>query len=212
MIRLLRAFVLAWLTAAPAGAVVLFQLETFDSPHNWDAGNPHPNPPSIIADSGPLGTGDSSLRITAAPGSGPGSRLAAYNRVDWTGDYLGAGVSALTMDLQNQSFLTSSVRVAVNGPGGWFVTEAEELGIFSTWNSVTFTLTAETLFGVEGATDVAATLGNVTELRILHNPDLGFRGGQGQRTLLVDNIQAVPEASTLLLVVLGSGFLVCRKR
>ena len=60
------ATLLASLLVMPAPGVVLFQMETFDSPTGWTAGSPHPSPPSIQSDSDPLGTGDSSLRITAA--------------------------------------------------------------------------------------------------------------------------------------------------
>lgn len=196
----------------PARAVVLFQLETFDSPTGWTVGKPtHPSPPSIQPDSGPLGTGDSSLRITSSPGSGPGSRLVALNQSDWTGDYLGAGISSLTMDLRNQSPNTSVIRVAVNGPGGWFVTEGEELEIFGIWTSVEYELTASSLISA-GGTDANATLAGVTEIRILHNPNPDFRGAGGQRTLLVDNIRAVPEPGSLLMLALGLVFLNCRKR
>lgn len=208
--RLPATLLLTGLALTSAQGVVLFQLETFDGPTGWTAGSPHPSPPSIQPDSGPLGTGDSSLVINAAPGSGAGSRLATYNRTDWTGDYLGAGISALTMDLRNQSPNASQIRVGLNGPGGWFVTEAQPLGVFSTWTSVEFDLTADSLLSAGGG-DARATLAGVTELRILHNADVDFRGGPGQRTLRVDNLFAVPEPEIPLLAGLGAVFL-CRRR
>ncbi|BCX47994.1 hypothetical protein HAHE_19020 [Haloferula helveola] len=193
-----------------AHAVVLFQLETFDSPTNWTSGAQNPSPPVITFNTGPTGTGDSSLQITSSPGSGPGSRLIAYNEVDWAGDYLGAGIHALTMDLRNQSSISSYIRVAVNGPGGWFVTPAQELGRFSTWTSASFDLTPGSLIDV-GGSDAAATLGNVTEIRILHSTTDSFRGETGLRTLRVDNIQAVPEPSVGLLA-LGAALFSFRRR
>ncbi|MGB1131319.1 MAG: hypothetical protein ACPG4K_14800, partial [Haloferula sp.] len=65
MSRFRRALLPLTCLVIPAQGVVLFQLETFDQPTGWGAGNPHPSPPSIQADSGPEGTGDFALRITA---------------------------------------------------------------------------------------------------------------------------------------------------
>jgi len=204
--------ILIGLLALPtAPAVVLMQLETFDAPTAWAAGNPHPNPPSIQPDSGPEGTGDPALSINARSGSGPGSRLAAFNVTDWTGDYLSAGIDALTMDLRNQSLLSSEMRVAVNGPGGWFVTDSETLGTFSTWTSVKFDLSPDSLL-TAGGSNASSTLAAVTELRILHSTVPTFQGGAGQRTVLVDNIQAVPEPESMILAGLAALSLFRRKR
>lgn len=199
------------LTATPAPGVVLFQLESFDSPSAWSAGNPHPTPPVIRANAGPTGGGDSSLEISARPGSGAGSRLAAFERDLWTGDYLGAGVHQLTMDLRNDSLPESIIRLGLNGPGGWFVTEAVTLPRFSPWTPAAFDLQPGALLSA-GGTDATATLGEVTELRILHNPDVSFRGAEGQRLVFVDNIRAVPEPSTTALLLLGLVFLRKRNR
>jgi hypothetical protein len=204
----------AWIGLAcliPAQAVVLFQIETFDGPTEWTSGTQNPSPPTITSNTGPGGSGDSSLRITASPGSGPGSRLIAYNEGDWAGNYLGAGIHTLSMDLRNQSTITASMRVAVNGPGGWWVTEAAQLPRFSTWTPSSFDLRPSSLLNA-GGTDAALTLSNVTEIRILHSSVAGFRGETGQRTILVDNIQTVPEPSTTLLLLAATGCLFRRRK
>lgn len=200
-----------FLFPAVTHGVVLMQLETFDSSTGWGVGNPHPSPPSIQADVGPDGNGDFALRMSASAGQGAGSRLAIINTSDWAGDYLTAGIDTLTMDLRNQSFLSSDMRVAVNGPGGWFVTDSQSLSAFSTWTPVSFDLSPGALVSA-GGSDASSTLSDVGEIRILHSSTPSFRGGTGQRTVLVDNIQAVPEPKTLMLTTFAALALLRRKR
>lgn len=178
----------------------------------WGAGSTFPNAPAVIPDLGPAGAGDFALQIsTNGNPSGEGSRLVGLNSSSlWTGDYTAAGVTAITVDLSSPNNLPLNARFAVNGSGGRFVT-TDVLVPAGTgvWNNYTFSLEAASLLA-SGGTDAAATLANVTELRLLHNPSPTHRGAVFGRTapfpgfLNADNLTAVPEPGASLLLGLGS--------
>ncbi len=193
-------------------AVYLNRLETFDSPTTWTSGAGNPNPPAIVPDSGPLGSDDYALQITSTLSSMEGSRLIAFDQLTWVGNYIAEGVDALEMDLRNFSFSSSSMRVAIHGDGGWWVTPAVVLSAFSPWTSVSYDLSPGALLNT-GGTDVTLTLSTVDEIRILHSTSPTFRGDTGQRSVLVDNIHAIPEPSVAaLFAIFGMIWAVLRSR
>jgi hypothetical protein len=198
-------------SATVRGAVTLGQIETFSGTHDWNSGLPNPNPPALLADSGPLGTGDTALRVTSNGGSGAGGRLLVINESAWTGDYTGEGIVALAMHVRNGGTTPLSMRVALNGPGGWFVTAASPVAAFSGWNQLVFPIGAPSLVS-SGGTDAGLTLSGVTEIRILHNATVNHRGAQLSSSFQVDNIQAIPEASVPAWIALAGGFLLRRHR
>ena len=173
-------------------AITLNQLENFSGIHEWSSGDPNPNPPVVVAGSGPLGTGDSSLRVTSNGGNAAGGRLLVFNETLWTGDYTMAGVLSLTADLRNNGTTTLSMRLAFNGPGGWFVTTVAPVTAFSGWTSQVFDIRPAALVSAGGA-DPVATLAAVSELRILHSAAVDYRGAKLSSSFLVDNVQAIPE-------------------
>jgi hypothetical protein len=200
------------LTASCAfGAVTLLQTDTFDTLGGWTSGSPNPNPPSILADSGPLGGGDSALHVIAN-GGGAGGRLVTFNRSTWIGDFSDAGVTSITMDLRNLGTSPLSVRIAFNGPGGWWITAAESVPAFAGWANHAFDIQASALIASDGGTNAAATLGGVTEMRILHSPLPDHTGFAISSTMLVDNVTAVPEPSALLLLACSPLFLKRKRR
>lgn len=200
------------LAAAHArSAVTLNQIETFAGAHEWESGDPNPSPPAIQQDAGPLGGGDHSLRVTANGGSGAGSRLIVFNQSAWTGDYSGQGIVSIAANLRNNGFNPLSIRLAFNGPGGWFVTPAEPLPAFGGWSRILFDIRPSALLSAEG-TDVAATMAGVTQLRILHASTPTFRGASVSGSFLVDDIEAVPEPGSLAMLALAGAFTAIRKR
>jgi hypothetical protein len=192
------------------GAITLFQTENFNSLGGWTSGNPNPNPPALLADSGPLGGGDTALRVLAN-GGGAGGRLVTFNRTTWTGDFTSAGVITITADLRNLGTSALSVRIAFNGPGGWWITAAESVPAFAGWSSHDFDIRASALVASEGGSSAIATLADVTEMRILHSPDPDHTGVALSSTMLLDNVTAVPEPSALVLLA-WSPLLLKRKR
>ncbi len=213
---MLRALFCLLATASSSLAVSLHQLETFDSPTAWTSNPMNPNPPFIEANVGPLGFGDSALRITSSQGNDtdpiPGSKLVAYNTSDWTGNYSDQGIHTIEMDLRNIANLSISARIAIDGPGGWWVTPDQLVAPRLGWDSFSFELTDLVPANGPDSTDAAATLAQVTQIRILHNTAPSFRGATGLRGLRVDNIRAVPEPSTLTFLGLSLVFLGIRKR
>lgn len=192
-------------------AVTLNQIETFSGSHAWSSGNPNPNPPVIQTDSGPLGAGDNALRVTSNGGSGAGGKLLVFNESAWTGDYVGAGVVKLALDLRNGGTTTLQVRLAFNGPGGWFVTPSNPVLAFSGWNHLLFDIRPVSLVSA-GGSNAANTMGGVTELRVLHASAVDFKGAAVSGSFLLDNVQAVPEPGSASWLALAGGLLARRRR
>lgn len=204
----MKTFIITGMLAATLGsaegAVTLGQVENFSGSHAWEVGAPSPLPPQVVADSGPLGTGDSALLLTANGSTGAGGRLIAFNETLWTGDYLSAGILSLAANLRNGGNSALAVRLALNGPGGWFVSGATDVPLFTGWVNGVFDLRPQALVSA-GGSNAAATLAAVSELRILHSDLPDFRGARVTGSLLIDNLTAVPEPSSAVLGLCMAG-------
>ena len=180
----------------------------------WVIGDPtHPAPPVNVLSGGPGGVGDAFLQLTAIGGMGPGSRLSALNFSQWTGDFIGAGITSIAMNVNNFGPEAVVLRLLfvnfpVAGPPTDIAWTLAPISVpaGSGWASVVFDLSTANLFAPVGT--VAGALGNVDEFRIFHNPAPVFGGpnvGSAPVTTVlgVDNIQAVPEPATLVLLGVG---------
>lgn len=112
--------VLTILTAAPGAALTIGQTDTFEdgTTAGWSVGVGSPVPPQNIASGGPGGLNDNYLRLRSVGGDGPGSRLVAFNRAQWTGDYVSAGAGAVAMDVINLDITDLSLRLVFSAGGG----------------------------------------------------------------------------------------------
>ena len=183
---------------------------------NWFAGGlgppqqSPPVPPDQMPSGGPNGAGDGYLQVTASGGTGAGSRLVAMNADQWTGNYLAAGVNAISVDLRNLGSSDLTVRFLFENPLGGppsdigVTTFGAFLPAASGWMHFLFPIAPAELVPVDPGDNMTALLSNVTLLRIIHSIDAG-EADQVAGQLGVDNITAtvVPEPSTLLLF--GSG-------
>jgi hypothetical protein len=207
---------LCLLRPAAAPALTLGQVDTFEdgTTQNWIVnllamGGAVPAPVNVV-DGGPQGAGDNYLRLTAVGGDGPGSRLSVINLAQWAGDYSAAGVTAITMDLNNLGATDLSLRLFLGNPLGGpptdqAITDAVLLPAQGGWTQAEFALDPISLTVLAG--DLATLLASVTELRLIHNPDATFPPPPVVAVLGVDNIAApVPEPSSLTLMLLGLGF------
>jgi hypothetical protein len=200
------------------GAVFSSQVETFDAPTDWRIGRQNFGIPSINANFGPEGAGDFALLTSSSAGGGPTSRLIIFNEGDWAGNYSGSGVTGLSMDLRNTGQGDLFIRIAVNGPGGWFVTDGQAVDAGLGYANFLFDLRPVAFNPARSndptlGTDIDATLADTTQIRILHSlADGDVRGEVGNATLRIDNITAVPEPAIPLILSLSLILFVKRKR
>jgi len=182
--------------------------------NNWFAGGLGPpaqippTPPQNVATGGPAGAGDKFLKITADRPAGPGSRIVALNLIQWSGNYLAAGVSAIEMDLKNLGNTDLTIRLLFEDPlGGPPVDQAvttfgQFLPVGTDWTHVVFLISPSNLTPIFGNPSTA--LSNTTLFRIIDSPTptdaVTILGALG-----VDNISAksVPEPDTVLLSAVG---------
>lgn len=177
------------------------------------------SPTSNVSDAGPAGAGDNALLVSV------GNRAAIYNQSQWTGNYIGAGITKLAMDVRNVSQTTLQLRIGIAngafGPGGDGDTYVSVTPITvptdNAWRRIEFDMSPSAFSphntNTNPAPSAAAALAALTHLRILHNPNPNdFRGATGALEFYLDNIQAVPEPAGGALAALGFATLAARRR
>ena len=187
---------------------IVGQIDTFSaaSTLGWSMGLPPA--PLVISTGGPAGGGDGYLQITA-DGVDIDGRLTVFNRSQWAGDFLSAGVTAVEMDLRNFGDSPLSIRIGLKqsatiGSPGFASTVGFSLPVDGLWHHATFLLDAADLTRLNSTTLLLDTLlSNVAEFRILNSGAPSLTGGFIVGQLGVDNIVAVPEPSALLLLTAG---------
>jgi hypothetical protein len=205
----LSAFIAVMSLGSPAafGTVVFGQIDDFedDTTMFWAGGAG----PANVSTGGPAGAGDNYLQLVATGGNGPGSRLGAYNDLQWTGDYVSEGVTAIEADVRNFGATGSlSLRFLFFGAGGNFTSTVPiMLPNDGLWHHVVFGVTPADLTAVDCGFDVNATLSGTNRLLLRHQvgpPDGQFAGTAVVGELGVDNITAVPEPSALAVLLVCS--------
>jgi hypothetical protein len=216
----------AAIAALPAAhAVDPGEIDTFSSGvEGWFAGGGPlggvpPTPPSVVANGGPAGAGDSFLVLRANGSEGPGGRLVGMNSAQWSGDYLAAGIGAIAMDLRNLARTELSVRLYFEDPIAGppldeaVTTIAVVLPVGGDWTHVVFPISPADLTMLQGS--ATTLLSNTTLLRIFSGVAPDFPPERIAGVLGVDNIQAiaaVPEPATLALLGGGLGWVALRTR
>lgn len=194
-----------------AQAVVPGQIDNFQdgTVQGWANGDVPPTPPVLnVATGGPGGAGDRFMQISSIGGTGPGGRLTVFNRDQWLGNYVGQGITAVEMDLNNFSDVAVSIRLGFKqavGPGSpGYVSPAFVLPAGSGWQHVVFSIDMATMIAIGSPDNFNSFFsGNFGEVRIINsvNPDLN--GDPIVAQLGIDNIHAVPEPATFALATLG---------
>lgn len=164
--------------------------------------------PSNIASGGPLGVGDEYLQVISKGGGGVDSRLVIFNTSQWLGDYTDAGITDISLDLANFGTQALSIRLAffISKPVGYAATTPFSLPADSNWHQAFFPLMAADFTAV-GSPSVSFNdlLTDFTgQLRILDSASPSVEGDSIATTLGVDDIMAVPEPSTFVMIVIGA--------
>jgi hypothetical protein len=205
------------LPAAGRADPILGQIDTFEdgTTQGWAVGSPSPPdpfPPVNVPNGGPAGAGDHYLQITSDAGRA-GGRLTVFNRSQWAGNFLAAGVGAVEMDLKNFGTTPLSMRIALKsgvgiGSPGFASTNPFVLPADGQWHHAVFPIDEADLTRI-GSTTLTLTdlLSNVAEFRILNSAAPALNGDRINTQVGVDNIQAdapLPEPSSLVLLGLGT--------
>jgi hypothetical protein len=197
-----------------AGAVAIGQIDDFQdgSTLQWMWGRAGGGGPENV-DGGPGGAADRFLQNESFGGDdAPGSRMAIFNRDQWTGDFLAKGIDVISLDAVNlgPNFvyqdinlrLAFSSNTALEG-GGRVVTDASFLLTRgSGWQHLVFDLDPASLVPLAGSS-VTEVMSAVSEMRIISAAQPMFTGEQVIARLGVDNISTVPEPGSAGLLVFG---------
>ena len=202
--------------AVNSGQIDTFQDGTTDS---WTNGHPTiGTPPANVGTGGPAGAGDKFLEITSNGAGGTDSRLVAFNRTQWLGNYVAAGITEIDMDLENLGSVTLSIRLAFRGstfngaPG--YLTTAFTLAPNSGWQHANFLINASSLTAIGGpaAFSTFFTTGPA-EVRVLSEAGTTSLDGDVVTAQLgVDNVIAVPEPNVGALFIAGALLVWCIRR
>jgi hypothetical protein len=202
---------LAATLCGPAAAIGLGQVDNFEdgSTQGWGSGAANAAPPANVASGGPAGAGDNYLLVTSSGIRGPGGKLVALSGAQWSGDYLAAGITAISMDLSNLGSSDLSLHLLLAGSGGAsaITTQPLLLPAGSGWTHLSFNLAPAALTG-----PALQALGGVTQLRLFHGDAAVFPGPDIAAQLGVDNITAVPEPRSAALLLAGLAALAARRR
>ena len=194
-----------------------FEVSTFNTgTDGWE-----PNSPWITSTAMPIAPDDPYLLLDVGASAGNrGSKLITFNPTEaWTGDYLGANVTGVSLDVANWSESdTVFLRVVVgnranpqqSGGTWWISNTATTLLPGQDWTQVELSLLEEDLVRVGnlegdiGTDSYAATFSDVQNIRILSAViPIGATGDEFVGPVGMDNIGLIPEPSTYLLIGLG---------
>ena len=202
MKKILLILVVTVLSALPqlALAVTLGQTDVFEDAgdtEGWGGGDginvPFPISSTQVSTGGPEGTDDGYLQIGSQ-----NFHLGTWSQVQWTGDYLSAGVGAISMDLNLLAGSSAvQLRILIFGPGGSFASIDRTPPVIQIdWNNYVFGLNASELVHVANGTGVLDdTLAAVTKVLVRHDYPIptppSFHPQHITATVGIDNITAL---------------------
>jgi hypothetical protein len=213
---LIPVFAVSFVVLQPWCALALITTSSLDtfafSNEGWRIGSAGVEP-ARVASAGPDGQIGYLSHFSDGGGS-QGKWLMWNDEPKWLGDYIAAGVTGVNLWASvSAGAAPLSMRIAFDGPGGWFFSAAQSVG--AGWNQYAFSLVATDFTYATssgGTADFSATMADVTRFEILAgsgNVTYRSRGdllqaGTSVNTILVDNVGAVPEPSTYALLAISA--------
>jgi hypothetical protein len=189
-------------------AVTFGQIDNFEDGTTDHWANGGTAQPMNISSGGPTGVGDHFLQVTS-DGNGATGRLTVFNRSQWLGDYIGAGLTEIDLELKNFGNTPLSIRLAFksatfSGAPGYVSTTPFLLNSNSGWQHAVFLITPSAMTAVGGPSDFNAFFSGPAEFRIINATGTGDLNGDIVASQLgIDNIFVVPEPSSLILLMLA---------
>ena len=186
-----------------AAAVSLHQLDDFQAPGL--AGWQYAAPTNLTREED-LGNGY--LQLVTDGDSTPGGRPVVTNDAQWAGDYLAAGITAIAARFANFGPDDLWIRLGFQSESGeqWVTDQAIHLPADGVWHDLHFGLDPADYTQVDlgPAGSFLAVLAAVDRIRFLSREDApDWNGAFAEAVLGLDDVTAVPEPGTLLLVGLG---------
>lgn len=197
--------VVPWLAikAAPCLAIDPNQLDDFEdgTTQNWSVGFDGDPVPSNVADPAPSHANDRALFMANTGAGGSRPNLLVINGTlsrdsTWAGDWTGAGLTHVSMDVRNPNLFELKMRLGITGPlslgiGNRYITDAISVPADNAWHSIAFDVLPADFIALNEDDEIEEALANVTHLRILNNADESFFGSGVAGTFYLDNIRAL---------------------
>ena len=201
---------MAWIALAPAAhAIVAGQVDDFENGTLMGWAHGVPGYLVNVSSGGPAGLDDNYMRLIS-DGVGQGGRLTTFNLQQWLGNYIGAGVTAIEIDLINQGSVNLSMRLAFKSqnqpaaPG--YLSPAMILPVGSGWQHFSIALTPGNLIAIGGPAAFNSFFSTGPgDFRIIQEVGASDLNGDfivGQ--VGIDNIRAVPEPTAMALVLFAA--------
>jgi hypothetical protein len=178
-------------------ALEVGQIDEFDTDvSDWIHGTVSPNPPIRIPGGGPGGESDAFLQIRSTAPFGAGSRFAALNRVQWTGDYLSVGATSIRASVKHLGGPALNLRVGFEFQVGFlrtrFVsTDAIPVAVGADWATIEFPIGEADLTRTAGTESFQTVMSGNGELRIVSATTASHLGAIINATLGIDDIELV---------------------
>ena len=164
---------------------------------------------SNINGGGPTGINDHYLDVFAG-GSNIQSNLQTHNDSQWTGNFVAAGVTRISMDLKGVfggASLPIRIAIAESVGGtssvGYCSATPYSLVPDGMWHHAEFSLDQNDLAAVNSPHPLMVDLANVAEMRLIRSAGPKVIADVQPGEFLVDNITAVPEPSSIANLVAG---------
>lgn len=210
--RIVGTMIAALLAVDARAAISLSSRDTFAATNEgWQIGGAGMQPTQV---SQPGPDGQTGYLSHLSDGSTSNGKWLMWNDgARWQGNYPSAGVTGISLTA-NVSAGSSpvSMRIAFDGPGGWFY--SSPLSVGSGWSAYSFPLTQSGFSHVAtggGTGSFTDTMAAVTRFEVLSGAGpVGYRSGgdivqagTSTNTILIDDISAVPEPTSVALAAAG---------